>query len=257
MFPYEVKDLGLSDVKANATKDGTITELEGYVAAFGNVDSQDDVIEPGAFDRTIAERVKGGKVKLLIDHLWDVEHTAGTIDDAAPDAHGLKIHANVDEDELVQRSMGKVARGHVTGMSIGYETMGASFEEREGKVIRHLEELKLFEGSVTPFPANEAAIVLGVKDGGTSERTAKHVQMLLGAHLKYGRRHNASDEARLRAIMREVEELLASGDEPSEDDKHTAQAESDGSPAPLEVAPKRLVIARAQLALMRAEQLTR
>ena len=72
---------------------------------------------------------------------------------------------------LVLAAMGKVARGHVTGMSIGYETMAATFEERDDKVIRHLDELKLFEGSVTPFPANEAAVVLGVKDGATGERT--------------------------------------------------------------------------------------
>lgn len=257
MLPYEVKDLGLSDVKARKADGGLYTELEGYVAAFGNVDSQNDVIEPGAFDRTIAERVKSGKVKLLIDHLWDVEHTAGTIDDAVPDQHGLKVHASVDEDDAVQRAIAKVARGHVTGMSIGYETMAASFEERDQDVIRHLTEVKLFEGSITPFPANEAAIVLGVKDGGTSERTAKHVAMLLGAHLKYGRRHSSADEQRLRAIMREVEELLASGDESTEeDDKHTAQAESDGSPAPL-TAPKRLVIAKARMALVRAAELSR
>jgi HK97 family phage prohead protease len=255
MLPYEVKDLGLSDVKARkAEGTGLITELEGYVAAFGNVDAQNDVIEPGAFDRTIAERVKGGKVKLLIDHLWDVEHTAGTIDDAQPDAHGLKVHAVVDEDDDVQRAVRKVDRGHVTGMSIGYETMRAEYEEREDAIIRHLTELKLFEGSITPFPANEAAVILGVKS--QADRIVKQVQMQLDAALKYGRRNSSSDEERLRAIMREVEELLASGDE-SNVDKRTAPGESDGSPAPLVAAPQRLIIAKARLALQRSVELSR
>lgn len=255
MLPYEVKDLALSDVKARKAEGSSVyTELEGYVAAFGNVDSQNDVIESGAFDRTIAERLAQGKIKLLADHIWDVEHTLGTIDGAVPDTHGLKVHAIVDEDPDVQRAVGKAARGHATGMSIGYETMAAEFEEREGEVIRHLTEVKWYEGSITPFPANEAAQVLGVK--GRGERLAKQVEALLAAQLKYGRRHSGQDESRLRSIMQAVEELLTSDVEPEEGDKRTASAGSDGSPAPL-TAPKRLIIARAKLAQVRAAELAR
>lgn len=254
MLPYEVKDLSLEGVETKA-EGSVIRELTGYVAAFGNVDSQLDVIEPGAFQRTIAERINAGKVKLLADHLWDTEHTLGTIVEGREDDKGLWIRADVDSDEYVQRLVGKVARKHVTGMSIGYESMAASFEEREDQVIRHLEEVKLFEGSVTPFPANEEAEVLGVKSRG--EHVQKHVAMLLGAALKYGRRNSSADEDRLRAIMREVEELLGSDVElVGDDEKRTAGAGSDGSPAPLS-APKRLVIARAKLAQQRALELTR
>jgi len=96
--------------------------------------------------------------------------------------------------------------------------------------------------------------VLGVK--GRGEHVQKHVELLLGAALKYGRRNSSSDESRLRAIMQAVEELLGSDDESDELDKHTAPAGSDGSPAPLS-APKRLVIARARLATQRALELTR
>jgi uncharacterized protein len=252
MLPYEVKDLGLSDVKARKSDAGAYTELEGYVAAFGNVDSQNDVIERGAFAKTISERVKVGKVKLLLDHMWDTEHTAGTIDDALEDEHGLKIHAMIDEDELVQRAVGKVARGHVSGMSIGYETMNATYEERDDALIRHLTELKLFEGSITPFPANEAAQVLGVK--GRDERLVKQVEAMLSAQLRHGRKQTRDDSDELRAIMASIKELLASDD--SSTDDRTAPAESDGSPAPL-TAPKRLIIARASLARARALELSR
>lgn len=240
---YEIKDLTLSEVKVNRKADGgLITELEGYVAAFGNVDSYNDVIERGAFARTLAERVPAGKVKLLADHVWDTDHTLGTIDAGSEDEQGLKIHAVVDEDEDAQRRMGKVARKHVTGLSIGYETLAASFEERDGDVIRHLTEVKLFEGSITPFPANEAAQVLGVKSPEARARYVAQARALLNSALKAGgKRVDPSDDEQLAAIMRSVEELLGSGDE-----DRTARAESDGKTAPL--AGSRLVIARAKLA---------
>ena len=252
---YEVKDLGLSRVETKA-KGKLITELTGLVAAFGNVDSYNDVIEPGAFTRTLAERVPARKVKLLADHLWDTEHTLGTVVEGEETDEGLRIRADVDEDEYVQRLVGKVARGHVEGMSIGYETMAASFEEIDGDVIRHLTEVKLFEGSVTPFPANEDAVVLGVKSPAARARLVAQGKMLLEAALRAPGRKSASDDAAIVHIMQLVEELLESGDVDSKAvDEHTARAGSDGKTAPL--AGSRLVIARAKLAREAALELSR
>jgi len=42
--------------------------VTGYYSAFGNVDSDDDVILPGAFERTLRERGPEGKNRIM--HLW-------------------------------------------------------------------------------------------------------------------------------------------------------------------------------------------
>jgi phage head maturation protease len=50
--------------------------------------------------------------------------------------------------------------GAVKGMSIGYKTVKADFDQ---KGFRHLKELKLYEGSLVTLPMNDQAVVTAVK----------------------------------------------------------------------------------------------
>lgn len=145
--------------KASADDSGT---LEGYLSTFGNVDHGYDVVEKGAFRKTIA-RIKSDGIPLLADHVASVASVLGTIYDASEDDHGLKIKARFSSAPSVQDVRTKLIEGHVKTMSMGYEATKYAFEERDEKTVRLLQEVKLWEGSVVVFPMNPEALVSRVK----------------------------------------------------------------------------------------------
>lgn len=138
--------------------------LVGYAAVFGNVDNGGDRIRRGAFAKTIQERVPGGDVPLLDSHIWDAEHTIGTVVSAREDDYGLLIKARLSTAPSVQDLKAKLLDGTIRKMSIGYVPVKESWEKLgDGRVVRNLEELKWFEASVVPLPMNESARILAVK----------------------------------------------------------------------------------------------
>jgi hypothetical protein len=140
--------------------------IEGYAAIFGNVDSQGERIIKGAFTKTIKERVPAGKVKLMIVHMCNggsTKECIGTVTQAKEDDVGLWIHADLSSDQTAQDSRAKAREGHVTGLSIGYNTLGKSESEVSGEIVMDLTEIKLLEVTLTPFPANELAGVTSAK----------------------------------------------------------------------------------------------
>ena len=78
---FDVECKGLDD------EAGTV---ELYAAAFGNVDSANEVIQPGAF-KNLNDFVDTGW--LAVNHDWDRLPIA-TIDGAEQDAKGLKVKAH-------------------------------------------------------------------------------------------------------------------------------------------------------------------
>ncbi len=75
---------GIKDVD---TKQGIVS---GYFAAFGNKDSDGDIITPGAFTKTIAERGPDSQ-QLRIRHLQDHDYTKAVcrIQQLSEDTFGL------------------------------------------------------------------------------------------------------------------------------------------------------------------------
>lgn len=148
--------------------DGT---LEGYASTFGNVDLGDDVIEKGAFADTIGN-IKTAGIPLLADHVASTASVLGTIYDAREDRKGLYIKARFSSAASAQDVRTKLVEGHLNKMSIGYEPVKFAFEEREGKTIRVLQQIKLWETSVVVFPMNPEAAVSRVKCLSGDERKA-------------------------------------------------------------------------------------
>lgn len=137
--------------------------IEGYASVFGNVDEQAEIVKPGAFSKTIGERVPAGKVKLMRRHLAQgggTDDVIGTITSAKQDEYGLWYHADLSATPEAQSVRQKVLEGHVTGNSIGYFPVTWHFERTPaGKEVLALDEVKLLEVTVTPFPVNELAQV--------------------------------------------------------------------------------------------------
>ena len=141
--------------------------LEGYASVFNVVDQQDEVVRPGAFLKTIAERVSAGKVKLMTMHMaWggDTMEVIGTITEAKEDERGLWIHADFASTDHAQEARKLSVEGHVSGLSIGYNAIAAAPLTEDGKTIIALTELRLLEVTLTARPANELALVTDAKE---------------------------------------------------------------------------------------------
>ena len=123
--------------------------FSGYAALFGKRDAGRDLIRPGAFARTLAERQK--PIPLYWQHRADLR--IGWVETIGEDARGLRVIAAIDNPEGGAASALK--RGEVTGLSFGYRTR-ASRRTAEG---RELQDVDLFEVSLVTHPMQHGARV--------------------------------------------------------------------------------------------------
>jgi len=142
--------------------DGDGRTLEGFCAAFGNIDQVGDVIHPGAFRKTLTER--GGRIKFLWQH--DPTEPIGRLVEAREDTGGLYVKAVISDTARGRDAIALLRDGAIGEMSIGYDAVkgGTDYSKTpEGKSVRNLREIKLYEFSLVTFPANEQAIVTALK----------------------------------------------------------------------------------------------
>lgn len=157
MSSIKVRDFDLQ-VKA-VREDGFFS---GYGSVFGVVDSYNEIVAPGAFIDTIAERTaKGRKLPVLWQHRSDMPIGAYTV--LREDSTGLYVegHLLVKDVALAREAHALLSAGVVTGLSIGYWTRSSAFDEKTA--IRTLTQLDLEEVSLVTFPANDDARVEAVK----------------------------------------------------------------------------------------------
>lgn len=147
--------------------DADTGRFTGYAAVFGNRDSYGDVIEPGAFAKTIAD--KGGAFPVLWQH--DPWEPIGTSTVMTEDDKGLYVEAEVSMEASGRGplAMDLLKRKAIRGLSIGFQVV----QQQMDAGLRRLTEIKLWEFSVVTFPANELALVSGVKSQRLAEALAK------------------------------------------------------------------------------------
>lgn len=145
----EFKRAKISEVKV----DGDGRTIVGYAAAFGNVDRVKDVIEPGAFAKTISEN---RRIKVGYNHF----HMIGRPMDMVEDEKGLLTESRISDTPTGNEVLQLVKDGVVDAMSIAYEVVKAE-DDNDG--VRRLKELRLYEYGPVDFPANENALIGGVK----------------------------------------------------------------------------------------------
>lgn len=132
-------------------------EFSGYAAVFGNVDSGGDVIEPGAFVKTLEAGLD--RIKILSQHN-DCSLPIGKPLELREDEKGLYIRAKIS-DTQAGRDVKTLLRDGVLGeLSIGYEPVEAEVDEAG---VRHLKEVKLWEVSVVTWAMNDQAKIESVK----------------------------------------------------------------------------------------------
>lgn len=129
--------------------------IEGYASTFGNRDLVGDIIQPGAFRKTLQERKDRIKV------LWQHFEPIGRPIHIEEDSKGLYVNAYISKTALGNDAL-ELARDQVIDrFSIGYDVIQDQFDEQTNS--RLLKELKLYEFSLVTFPANEEAAITNVK----------------------------------------------------------------------------------------------
>jgi hypothetical protein len=131
------------EIKAIA-EDGS---FEGRLSPYGNVDDGGDVVEPGAYTKTIQER--GPKVPLLWQHKTDEPIGDLTLDDR-PD--GLYCKGQLLMSLATAQKAYLLIKAGILLLKEAYVNS-----------VRHLKEVKLYEGSIVTFPMNEQALITSVK----------------------------------------------------------------------------------------------
>jgi len=153
-FDFEIKEL---------SEEG---RFSGYLSTFGNVDQGGDVVDAGAFKKTLKETK-------AFPLTW--AHQTSTPDlvigsfEAKEDEKGLFMNGEfyLDQDgglkayKLVKKFFEK---GIKVGLSMGYKTIKDAIETVAGGFIRHLKEVKLREGAVALFPMNLNARITQLKE---------------------------------------------------------------------------------------------
>ena len=145
-------------------------EVLAYASTFDRVpDSYGDVVARGAFAKTLADwQASGNPIPLLFGHRTDDPRmNIGAVIEAEEDERGLKIRARFDEEnEIAQYTRKLVKEGRLTKLSFAYDTLDAApVVLADGTRANELRELKLYEVSLVPIPANELTEVIEAKDG--------------------------------------------------------------------------------------------
>jgi uncharacterized protein len=138
---------------------------EGYFTGYASTfteDSMGDTIMPGAFKRTLNSwAAKQRPIPVLWQHKAD-EPIGATIE-AFEDERGLMVRGRLLMGLQRAREAFEAAKaGILGGLSIGF-SIPRDGAMRNDDGTRTIKELKLYEYSFVTFPANEAAVLTGLK----------------------------------------------------------------------------------------------
>jgi HK97 family phage prohead protease len=178
MGAHSMREQMTVPVEWKAGADGFPGTVEGYFSVFGNVDLGNDVVLPGAYKKTLAEwtAVNRGPqaqpLPLIADHELSSAGVIGSVREARETQTGGWFKAGFSGEPEAQSVRRKMMEGHIRGVSFSYEAVKHYPGEVAGKAVRFLQELKLFEITVTPFPMNPLALASAKADRGNIETAA-------------------------------------------------------------------------------------
>ncbi|HEX7993162.1 MAG TPA: HK97 family phage prohead protease, partial [Streptosporangiaceae bacterium] len=139
-------------------------ELDAYGVFFNNVDLGDDVALPGCAKKTLSDRQASGRgFPLIADHELKTSGVIGSVRTAREDHLGVRLRASFASTQKAQDIRRLALEGHVGGMSMSYEPLRFHFAQKDGRQVRFLDEIRIHEFTITPFPMNPEAKILAVK----------------------------------------------------------------------------------------------
>lgn len=130
----------------------------GYGSIFDQIDSQNDRVVRGAFEKTLSQiKSKGSLPKMLWQH--NQNQPIGVWTKMHEDGKGLYVEGNLLLNlQQGQEAYHLVQSGGIDGLSIGYRVIKSLKGKESG--VRLLTELELFEVSLVTFAANPKARII-------------------------------------------------------------------------------------------------
>lgn len=129
--------------------------FEGYAAIFGNIDSYGDVIERGAFAKTIQTRAN--RIKICWQH--NPNEPIGIPLELKEDDRGLYVKGKISLTSRGKDVLTLMRDGVINELSIGYNSIDHTYDGN----VRHLKEVELWEISPVTWAANNLAVITNVK----------------------------------------------------------------------------------------------
>ena len=181
IYNYKSFDMNVKDIDA---KQGIVS---GYFSAFGMVDSDGDIMMPGAFKRSIQDwgPEAKGRVKHLLNH--DPSQPLGKIMELKEDGYGLFYRSQIGTHKLGQDFIKMVESDLIGEHSIGFRIL----REQKAAEANEIHEVMLYEGSsLTAWGANEYTPILGIK---SSDQVVR-IQEQIKSFEKFIRNSDVTDE---------------------------------------------------------------
>ena len=167
-------------------------KVSGLLSTFGNIDLVDDVVEAGAFKRSLNSMKKAGRgLKMLVNHssnqragIFPVggkdglkETDQGLFTPGAP----LNLDTQTGHDAFSDAKFGLL-----DSFSIGFIPEKVEFVRKsiggEKRMIRRILEARLMETSLVVFPANPKAAVTGTKSRWADEEIEDEKKIQIVVH---------------------------------------------------------------------------
>jgi HK97 family phage prohead protease len=142
--------------------------FEGYAAVFNNVDRGGDLIEPGAFGKSISmSDAMGCPPGLYYNHeRW--KGCIGRIDAIQEDKKGLLVKGCINpETQAGKEVLSNIKFGAIKAMSFGYRVPPGGYRRGSGKggePSRYLKQIDLHEVSLVDDPMNPLAKINYIKN---------------------------------------------------------------------------------------------
>ena len=154
--------------------DGAEGSFEGMAAVFDVKDEAGDVVERGAFAKTLRDRA--GKIPIFFQR--KIDEPIGFSDVAETDV-GLYVRGKLNLDVRRARETYALMRQAKAedvpfGLSFGFDTKQSYWKGS----TRHVTEVRLWEISPTLFPAQPLALVSGVKSAAADPERAAVEELL-------------------------------------------------------------------------------
>jgi HK97 family phage prohead protease len=208
---YSVKSID-AEVKDIDTVKGIVT---GYFANFGNVDSDKDMILPGAFKKTLQENGPGS-IKQRILHLYQHDATRPVSKPSVlkEDLKGLYFESTIAKTRDGLDLLEMYEKGIIDEHSIGYRVVKEQKKENHNELI----ELKLWEGSSVTWGANPETPFMGMKSLTPQQAFSK-----LDLYIKAIRSNNLSEDGaiQLELMFNQIKNYIFSLLPPTEPVKTT------------------------------------
>ena len=181
--------------------------FSGYASTFGNEDLGGDIVQKGAFTKTLTK----GADSVLMFYQHDSAEIIGEFTQLKEDSKGLFFEGKlfIDDIKRAQETHFLMQKKKLKAVSIGYRIESKGFDS-EGR--RLLKEIDLKEISVVTFPMNELATIDSVKavEELTERQFEKSLRDVVGLSQKQAKALMSGGFAAMKRDVSEQEEEKSS-----------------------------------------------